>query len=120
MVSCQEVGHDFGLDHQDEVFANTNLGTCMDYTNQPGGGTQGGSNEHPNTHDYGELSHIYAHNDGSTTIAAVPAPSVPASSGSGLRKVRDDLYVEDLGNGNRRFVWVLWSQQVPHGPPADA
>src|SRR5262249_27429540 len=37
MVMCQEVGHDFGLDHQDTNFNNTNLGTCMDYTNIPDG-----------------------------------------------------------------------------------
>lgn len=30
MVTCQEVGHTFGLDHQDTNFSNTNLGTCMD------------------------------------------------------------------------------------------
>ena len=35
MVTCQEVAHTFGLDHQDETFGNTNLGTCMDYTNNP-------------------------------------------------------------------------------------
>jgi hypothetical protein len=39
---CQEVGHTFGLDHQDENFNNTNLGTCMDYTNDPS------TNQHPN------------------------------------------------------------------------
>ncbi|HEX6871286.1 MAG TPA: hypothetical protein VF163_09340, partial [Micromonosporaceae bacterium] len=32
LVMCQEVGHTFGLDHQDENFNNANLGTCMDYT----------------------------------------------------------------------------------------
>src|SRR4029453_16093677 len=31
LVACQEIGHDFGLDHQDENFDNANLGTCMDY-----------------------------------------------------------------------------------------
>ncbi len=36
---CQEIGHDFGLDHQDENFNNPNLGTCMDYTNDPLGAT---------------------------------------------------------------------------------
>ena len=38
LVMCQEVAHDFGLDHQDETFDNPNLGTCMDYTNDPDGG----------------------------------------------------------------------------------
>ena len=55
MVMCQEVGHMFGLGHQDEDFDLPNLGTCMDYTSDPdaslesiyfhldGGGEQGGS-----------------------------------------------------------------------------
>ena len=53
LVVCQEIAHDFGLDHQDETFNNPNLGTCMDYTNDPDGGAGGASetdpsNEHPN------------------------------------------------------------------------
>ena len=32
----QEIGHTFGLDHQDENFSNANLGSCMDYV-EPGG-----------------------------------------------------------------------------------
>lgn len=32
LVSCQEVGHTLGLDHQDTNFNNTPLGTCMDYS----------------------------------------------------------------------------------------
>ena len=70
LVMCQEIGHDWGLDHQDENFNNANLGTCMDYTNDPG------TNQHPNQHDYDQLAAIYAHNDsggnrgnsGATTI----------------------------------------------------
>src|SRR3989344_8633888 len=41
LVVCQEIAHDFGLDHQDEVFNNANLGSCMDYTNDPDGGAGG-------------------------------------------------------------------------------
>ncbi len=37
MVMCQEIAHTFGLAHQDETFDNENLGTCMDYTNDPDG-----------------------------------------------------------------------------------
>src|SRR5262249_9511852 len=48
LVSCQEVGHTLGLDHQDTNFNNANLGTCMDYTNDPS------TNQHPNKHDYDE------------------------------------------------------------------
>jgi hypothetical protein len=61
LVACQEIGHDFGLDHQDEQFDNANLGTCMDYTNAPDGGTVGGfnygpANRAPNAHDYQMLN----------------------------------------------------------------
>jgi hypothetical protein len=65
LVMCQEIAHDFGLDHQDENFNNGNLGSCMDYTSDPDGPP---SNEHPNGHDFDQLEDIYAHLDGSTTI----------------------------------------------------
>lgn len=74
MVTCQEIAHDIGLDHQDETFTNTNLGTCMDYTNDPTGkaGTNGTlDNEHPNQHDYDEIQTIYSHTDSTTTVASV-------------------------------------------------
>jgi hypothetical protein len=35
LVLCQEVAHTFGLDHQDVIHDNENLGSCMDYTNSP-------------------------------------------------------------------------------------
>jgi len=53
LVMCQEVGHIFGLDHQDEDFYNTPLGTCMDYSADPT------LNQHPNAHDYEQLETIY-------------------------------------------------------------
>lgn len=34
---CHEIGHGFGLGHVDENFDNKDLGTCMDYTNNPEG-----------------------------------------------------------------------------------
>ena len=52
-VACQEIGHDFGLDHQDENFNNGNLGSCMDYTSNPS------TNQHPNQGDYDQLLCIY-------------------------------------------------------------
>lgn len=73
LVACQEVGHDFGLDHQDETFDNANLGTCMDYTNAPDGGVVNGfnygpANRSPNGGDYASLTSdsMYGagHNDG--------------------------------------------------------
>lgn len=62
LVMCQEVGHTLGLDHQDEIFDNPNLGTCMDYSNDPS------TNQHPNQHDYDELTAIYSHLDSVTTL----------------------------------------------------
>jgi len=54
MVMCQEIGHIFGLGHQDEDFSNPNLYTCMDYTSYPE------NNQRPNDHDYQQLEGIYA------------------------------------------------------------
>jgi hypothetical protein len=68
MVMCQEIGHDFGLDHQDENFNNANLGTCMDYTNNP---LATPNNMYPNKHDYDQLDLIYQHTDNTTTISSV-------------------------------------------------
>jgi hypothetical protein len=85
MVTCQEIGHDFGLAHQDETFDNVNLGSCMDYTNDPDGGAGGASsndasNEHPNQHDYDQIQSIYSHTDGTTTIGAVIDSMAKAAS----------------------------------------
>lgn len=106
-VMCQEVGHTFGLDHQDESGAW--LETCMDYYNNV---TDDGKSIHPNAHDYEELAAIYAHLDSSTTIAS----GAGATSGK-PQKIRDNLFVEDLGNGVRRFTFVYW---VNPGAPHDA
>ena len=106
-VMCQEVGHTFGLDHQDESGAD--LDTCMDYSTVP--------NEHPDQHDYNQLGAIYNHADATTTLAAAPAT---AARGTGLQRVRDDLWVEDLGNGARRVVHVRWvNRGVPHVAPVE-
>jgi hypothetical protein len=72
LVMCQEVGHDFGLGHQDENNNNTNLGTCMDYTAYPDGGGTGGnlSNRAPNAHDYNQLDSIYSHTHASNSYSS--------------------------------------------------
>jgi len=64
LVVCQEVGHTFGLGHQDENFSNGNLGTCMDYTNDPDGTANNQpDNQYPNQDDYDHLEPIYEHLD---------------------------------------------------------
>jgi hypothetical protein len=109
-VTCQEIGHTYGLDHQSED-PNVDMNTCMDYCNL----ANVCPNISPNAHDYAQLSTIYNHTDSTTTLAASAG-----SSARGLRKVKDSLFVEDLGNGKKRFVWVYWKDRgLPHGPPSE-
>lgn len=128
-VTCQEVGHTFGLDHQDENFRNTNLGTCMDYTNDPTGtaGTNGSlNNEHPNQHDYEQLATIYSHLDGSTTVgqstAAANMPPAaldiiiegPGQWGKLIRGGKEQgysTYELDFGGGHRVYTHVIWASE---------
>lgn len=60
-VTCQELGHDIGLDHQDEDFNNQSLFTCMDYQDPP--------YPYPNAHDYQQLDIIYQHLDSYDSFA---------------------------------------------------
>ena len=122
MVMCQEVGHIFGLDHQDENFGNANLNTCMDYTNNPE------SNQHPNDHDYEQLLAIYGSdggdgggggkgNNGKGNGGNNGKPSTPPGAdisqwGKAIStdgKGRPDLFELDLGKGNKVFTHVLWA-----------
>ncbi len=77
LVMCQEVGHAFGLAHQDENFNNANLGTCMDYTSNPA------SNQHPNSHDYQLLNDIYSHTDSFTSYDDGSADAGDGDGGGG-------------------------------------
>ena len=142
LVACQEIGHDWGLDHQDTTFNNVNLGTCMDYTNAPAGGVVNGfnygpSNEHPNQHDYDELNIIYNHDDGYTTtiqstafgirqvgraVPQKPSPDgigdTPAEWGRAIhfdKEGRPDKFVKDLGGGDKALTDVFWAPgERPH------
>ena len=116
LVMCQEIGHTFGLDHQDENFNNANLGTCMDYTNTPS------TNQHPNAHDYEELESIYSHVDLFSTLktsltSSRGAKDVDVSEKSEWgREVRQDsagnasLFRRDIGNGVEVFTFVTWAE----------
>ena len=133
LVACQEVGHDFGLAHQNEQFDPPNLGSCMDYTNDPdGGGAYGPSNEHPNQHDYDQLQTIYSHTDTTNTSATqttnfglrVPgqapvappglnneAGDSPAEWGKAIHTDslgRPDVFLQDQGGGRRKITHVFW------------
>jgi len=60
LVTCQEIGHDYGLAHQNENFATDATTSCMEYTSWPQ------DNEHPDAHDYEQLLVIYPSGDGGT------------------------------------------------------
>jgi hypothetical protein len=64
LVVCQEIGHDYGLGHQNEDFKTDATSSCMEYTSNPKGNTT------PNAHDREQLgviynSHIHAGGGGS-------------------------------------------------------
>ena len=123
-VMCQEIGHTFGLDHQDENFDNPNLGSCMDYTSDPQ------SNEHPDSHDYRQLETIYGHLDSTTTAsqasprdAAPPAMNEidfegPGQWGKLVRSTdggRLQRYELDFGGGHKIFTFVIWADEEDRG-----
>lgn len=123
LVMCQEVGHLFGLAHQDEAFDNPNLNTCMDYTSNPA------TNQHPNTHDYQQLETIYSHLDSTTTVdaAATGHPSAmsnrdfdrPAAWGRLVKRSKDgarEIYERDFGGGHKVVTHVFWA--LEEGGPA--
>jgi hypothetical protein len=60
-VTCQELGHDVGLGHQDEDFDNQTLLSCMDYQDPP--------YEWANKHDFDQLETIYNHLDSYNSYA---------------------------------------------------
>jgi hypothetical protein len=132
LVMCQEVAHDFGLGHQDETFNNPNLGSCMDYTNDPDGGAGGAvnndpSNEHPDNHDSAQLAEIYGHLESPATVQTAQidrgraaildqldlnSPGawgrlVAASRGGGI-----EVYELDLGGGNKHITVVTWTLET--------
>lgn len=120
-VMCQEVGHTFGLDHQDTNFDNPNLGTCMDYTNDPSRNDGAGTNLQPNQHDYDELAIIYAHLDSFTTVGQTKGQAAQQAATANLenpgewgRLVKQSgrvaVYERDFGGGNKVFTFVIWAK----------
>jgi hypothetical protein len=109
-VICQEIGHDWGLDHQDESGADLN--TCMDYSSAL-------DNPHPNQHDYEELEIIYAHLDSTSTVAPLSASfanaDVHAQSnwGSKVHEAADGrsaVFVRNFGAGRAIVTHVIWAR----------
>ncbi len=134
-VMCQEIGHTLGLDHQDVNMTNLNLGSCMDYSNDPSGskGTNGTlKNTRPNAHDYDQLQSIYKHLDAAQLSSTKLSPSTSAAT-PGLRepprgrpllergewgravaadaKGRARVFVRDLGGDFKVTTFVIWAAE---------
>lgn len=117
LVMCQEIGHDLGLDHQDEDFATDDTGSCQDYTSVPEG------NEHPDKHDYEQLLAMYDHTHSSFAARAVGESTVvpntdagsgesPAEWGRAIDRDahgRPDTFLKDLGGGRKVITHVFWT-----------
>ena len=101
-VMCQEIGHAWGLDHQDESGADFH--TCMDYASNPDA-----DNTHPNTHDYDQLALIYSHFDSTTTIG------LSAQSGAKPYKTerkdgrRTSKIIESYADGSKKVTFIYWA-----------
>ena len=127
-VTCQELGHDFGLNHQDEDFYNQSLNSCMDYQDPPFA--------YPNPHDFEQLLTIYSVTDSYDTIAVgtneeESGGSCNAPPGKGCNKSgvpdnnRDIGWGVSLGHrghaetfmridpdGTRHITHVLWVEDA--------
>lgn len=129
-VICQEIGHDWGLDHQSTSGADLN--TCMDYANAF-------DNPSPNQGDYDQLLCMYdptykgvrlttpeghscrgsGHLDSFNSNASSAAPAgfmnadVHALENWGERvsdNGRTALFVLDFGGGYKIFTFVIWAE----------
>ena len=129
-VMCQEIGHTFGLDHQDTNFTNANLGTCMDYTNDPDGTNLDTNNTAPNDHDYDMMTEIYAHlnstdsgdddgkgkgggkkskNAGDGAAIDLNNPSAWGQAIGQDASGQNNLFERNLSNGQVLVTHVLWA-----------
>ncbi len=114
-VTCQEIGHDYGLGHQDEDFNTDATTSCMEYTSIPAG------NEHPDSHDYNQLLAIYNHLESASATSTLANQQALGNSQAQWGKAvgvdkhgRQNRYVRDLGNGNKVITHVLWA--IGEGP----
>lgn len=122
-VMCQEIGHDYGLGHQDENTSDDLTNSCMEYTNNPVG------NEHPDAHDYQQLATIYGHADaafsaagaGNDTAATEDVGDTPATWGRAIgydKQGRPNVFERIDGPGKKTITHVYWAiGEGPRGNP---
>ena len=126
-VMCQEVAHTFGLDHQSTD--GTSQNTCMDYFSNTGTNATSPLSTKPNKHDFDELTLIYAHLDGTTTVAALTSPAAsasevnddPTSWGALTRQSpngRSSEYQRANRDGSQTITHVYWTQEAAADCPS--
>jgi len=91
-VTCQELGHNVGLAHQDEIFNNTSLKSCMDYQDPP--------YQYPNDHDYAQLEAIYSsHTEDASDDGGGGGGGCNAPQGKGCNKGKANGHNGEIGWG---------------------
>lgn len=127
LVMCQEIGHTFGLGHQNEDFNTDETTSCMEYTSLPGG------NEAPDSHDYQLLEDIYSHldSDGGGGSDDCKGPAWKCETGAHPAANKDlnsveswgkmvsiskdggqSTFVRDFGHGNLVITHVTWTMEM--------
>lgn len=146
-VVCQEIGHTFGLDHQDTSGADLN--TCMDYFSNTGAHATSTDSTHPNAGDYDELLCIYdpadagktlsspphsctgtGHLDSTNTAAAKTASSAAQAAGvdgddpdnwgqlvSQSANGRSSTYERNNADGSKTVTFVTWTIEAAQNCP---
>jgi len=117
-VMCQEVGHIFGLGHQDEDFS-TSLKSCMDYS------TAVYDNQSPNAHDFEVLAQLYSHLDGEEGSSGGPPAWAGPQKGepddlhdprqwgrlmSSTHSGRTQIFEHEVARGKSLVTFVLWAR----------
>lgn len=128
-VMCQEIAHTYGLDHQSTDGSSQN--TCMDYFFNIGANATSTLSTTPNLHDFDQLNIIYAHMDGTRTVAAATA-TLPVSgsvditddpnSWGQLRSQssngRSSTYEKSNADGTQTITHVYWTIEAATSCPS--
>jgi len=104
LVTCQEIGHTYGLAHQNENFLTDATTSCMEYTSWPEG------NEHPDQHDYDQLETMYSSGGTSTGGGGNKGGGGGGGGGRGKPTVLPSV-------GNTPSSWGRPVDYLPNGKP---
>jgi hypothetical protein len=108
LVACQEIGHNYGLAHQDENFNTDATQSCMEYTNIPA------NNEHPDQHDYDQIASIYSHVHAAAGLpeAVQNEQAIGNSRADWGRQIGHHTFAKDLGQGRKVITDVLFVEHT--------